>query len=206
MTKNTKRIVISIFLTILFYIPLFFIFNDVSKQKNKINDIRLSLYHQKSNLKNSVNQNKTNQKKEIKNIHETQTQAEIELPKEENKSEKNTVHKNDEYPSQIEKTSDDNNSKKSMSDPIIIIQKLINENLVYPEIAKKRKMSGCVVYHIRTDSNFNLKECTLIQSSGFKTLDNSASELIKSIFPVKILTNSEFPPIDEKICIEYRLK
>ena len=77
--------------------------------------------------------------------------------------------------------------------------------LKYPEIAKKRNMSGSVTLHLTTDNHLNLTECFLVKSSGYKILDNDAMELVRNIFPLEGVDDTEHPEINEEITIDYRL-
>ena len=86
------------------------------------------------------------------------------------------------------------------------LKKNIEKNKTYPEIAKKRKMSGSVSFHIETDSRLNLTECKLIKSCGYKFLDNEASKLIHNVFPLNLPDDVDYIPVNEDIRIDYQLK
>ena len=85
------------------------------------------------------------------------------------------------------------------------ISKEIQKKKKYPEIAKKRNMSGSVTLHLTTDKHLNLTECFLVKSSGYKILDNDAMELVRNIFPLEGVDDTEHPEINEEITIDYRL-
>lgn len=67
-----------------------------------------------------------------------------------------------------------------------LIDKKISDNKFYPEKAKKRKIEGTVAYQTIIGIDGSLVSMNLFNSSGSKILDDSAADLIKSIFPLDI--------------------
>ncbi len=207
--QKHKRILISAILTILFYIPVFFF--SINKAPVK-QPLQITLNLTKQDIKNKKQENEKNtegkknetiqNKKEIKNIK----QNNVETIKDSQFTSKyeNMNSKQQEADSALHTFANQNlNERKN---PIDIIEKKIAENLKYPEIAKKRNISGYVVFQITTDSKLKLTGCRLIQSSGYKILDNDAAKLIESIFPIQTNDLDNYIEINENIRIDYELK
>ncbi len=81
-----------------------------------------------------------------------------------------------------------------------LIEGAIKKNLRYPPQARKRGITGRVELHIVVDSQGRLIECTVQSSSGSPILDEAATKLLKSIFPLQGAT-----AISTRVGVEYRL-
>jgi protein TonB len=65
------------------------------------------------------------------------------------------------------------------------LRRRIEEELVYPYIARKKGLQGVVRLTLRLDENGNLIEVVVVQSSGYKVLDSAAVALIEKVVPYR---------------------
>ncbi|HUT65431.1 MAG TPA: TonB family protein, partial [Spirochaetota bacterium] len=63
------------------------------------------------------------------------------------------------------------------------LRKRIEEELVYPYMARKKGLQGVVRLTVRLDEEGNLLNVSIAESSGYKVLDNAAAALIERIVP-----------------------
>ena len=63
------------------------------------------------------------------------------------------------------------------------IRRRIEEELVYPYMARKKGLQGVVRLTVRLDEEGNLLNVSITESSGHKVLDNAAAALIERIVP-----------------------
>jgi protein TonB len=71
-------------------------------------------------------------------------------------------------------------------DPAVVIEGLrerIMKELVYPYIARKKGIQGVVYVTLRLDENGNLLDVHITRSSGYKSLDNAAVQLVQKVVP-----------------------
>ena len=206
--KDFKRIIISCFLTSVIFTPLFFPFKKNYSKTNKSIVISLNIIEQKT--KNKKSEKKINKAEQLPDSEKSinKIQSDEKTPKKNVLSELNAdinSKEKTESDSELNKNiifQNENNSQKCMEK----IQREIERKKKYPEIAKKRNMSGTVSLHLITDCHLNLLECSLVKSSGYRILDNAALELVKSIFPLDGFEDAEYSSVNDDINIEYRLK
>jgi len=63
------------------------------------------------------------------------------------------------------------------------LRRRIEEEMVYPYVARKKGLQGVVRLTVRLDEEGNLLEVSIAESSGYKVLDNAAAALIERIVP-----------------------
>ncbi|UCB46427.1 MAG: energy transducer TonB [Spirochaetota bacterium] len=63
------------------------------------------------------------------------------------------------------------------------LRERIIEELVYPYIARKKGLQGVVFVTLRLDENGNLLDIQITKSSGHKSLDNAAVQLVQKVVP-----------------------
>lgn len=68
------------------------------------------------------------------------------------------------------------------------IKDFIEENLVYPPMARRRNIEGIVGVHFEIRRSGALAAVTVDRSSGSSILDNAAVSLVKKIYPPENLT------------------
>jgi protein TonB len=68
------------------------------------------------------------------------------------------------------------------------IKDFIENNLVYPPMARRRNVEGVVGVHFEIERNGGLAAITVDHSSGSSILDNAAVSLVKKIHPPENLT------------------
>lgn len=86
---------------------------------------------------------------------------------------------------------------------INIIFERINKNLVYPVNAKRRNIQGSVEIKIIVNKLGFLENYQLTKSSGKDILDNAAIKLLEKIFPLP--ENISGLPLEKTITINYKL-
>lgn len=94
------------------------------------------------------------------------------------------------------------NTKPKIS-AINIIFERINKNLVYPVNAKRRNIQGSVEIKIIVNKLGFLENYQLTKSSGKDILDNAAIKLLEKIFPLP--ENISGLPLEKTITINYKL-
>lgn len=161
------------------------------KTKNRKSEKKINTSEQLPDRKKNISEIQSDEKAPQKNALSEANVSINSKEKTESDSEpgKNTIFQNK------------NNSQEYLEK----ISKEIQKKKKYPEIAKKRNMSGSVTLHLTTDNHLNLTECFLVKSSGYKILDNDAMELVRNIFPLEGVDDTEHPEINEEITIDYRL-
>lgn len=65
------------------------------------------------------------------------------------------------------------------------LRRRIEEELVYPYIARKKGLQGVVRLTLRLDEEGNLIEVVVVQSSGHKVLDSAAVALVEKVVPYR---------------------
>jgi protein TonB len=71
-------------------------------------------------------------------------------------------------------------------DPVQVIEGLrerIMKELVYPYVARKKGIQGVVYVTLRLDEHGNLLDVHITRSSGYKSLDNAAVQLVQKVVP-----------------------
>jgi TonB family protein len=63
------------------------------------------------------------------------------------------------------------------------LRRRIEEEMVYPYVARKKGLQGVVRLMVRLDEEGNLLEVSIAESSGYRVLDNAAAALIERIVP-----------------------
>jgi len=107
----------------------------------------------------------------------------------------------------LEKNNSDTSQQNSLFFYFSLIREKIEQNKIYPEVARKKGITGKVKLNFSILSNGDIREIKILSSSGNDILDNSAIETIKRIIP--------FPPFPKDlqkdsisfvITISYKLK
>lgn len=68
----------------------------------------------------------------------------------------------------------------------------INENKVYPYMARKKHYEGIVTIKVVIKNDGSLRHTILMKSSGYSILDNNALDLVSSAFPIKQFKGEAF--------------
>lgn len=194
-TEN-KSIIISIIITMIFYIIVFCIpkinlLTKNTKPEKLINNNYIEIQIYKNNTNNidtskSENENlKTEilQKNEDAIIQETKIKEEIITTKETNLIEK-------------ENTSNDKSKNKSESFYPVevakqitddVIDRKIIENLFYPEKATRRGIEGKIIIKVEISKNGNLLNYEIISKNNNQILEDASISTINKIFPIEEL-------------------
>ncbi|MBD3809660.1 MAG: energy transducer TonB, partial [Sulfuricurvum sp.] len=90
---------------------------------------------------------------------------------------------------------------------IAYIRQLIDERKVYPKNAKRLKQMGTVTVRFKVIDDGTIKNVSVIDSSGFELLDQSAKELLENIGRFRAIPKElEDELIDLTLPIEYTLR
>ena len=65
------------------------------------------------------------------------------------------------------------------------LRRRIEEEMVYPYVARKKGLQGVVRLTVRLDEEGNLLEVSIAESSGYRVLDNAAAALIERVVPYR---------------------
>lgn len=96
---------------------------------------------------------------------------------------------------------------KAKENYIAYIRQLIDERKVYPKNAKRLKQMGTVTVRFKVVDDGTIKNVSVIDSSGFELLDQSAKELLENIGRFRAIPKElEDELIDLTLPIEYTLR
>lgn len=96
---------------------------------------------------------------------------------------------------------------KAKENYVAYIRQLIDERKVYPKNAKRLKQMGTVTVRFKVVDDGTIKNVSVIDSSGFELLDQSAKELLENIGRFRAIPKElGDEPIDLTLPIEYTLR
>ncbi|MBD3806617.1 energy transducer TonB [Sulfuricurvum sp.] len=96
---------------------------------------------------------------------------------------------------------------KAKENYIAHIRQLIDERKVYPKNAKRLKQMGTVIVRFKVVDDGTITNVSVIDSSGFELLDQSAKELLYNIGRFRAIPEElGSEPIDLTLPIEYMLR
>jgi protein TonB len=174
--QDTKRYEV----TLLYYIPAV---KEAKKEKPKIiRKRKSSKIHEDENIKKEISEpgpqivtleKEQDEEPEKKELPDTFIETEAAFQEPEEKIEKEMIT------SMLAE-------REGPLDLTLVIEGLrerIMEELVYPYIARKKGLQGVVFVTLRLDENGNLLDIQITKSSGHKSLDNAAVQLVQKVVP-----------------------